>query len=211
MPERVLTVRELNRATLQRQVLLERKCLAPKALIERLVGMQAQWPSAPYVGIWTRTTSFRPETLEREPRAAPSSRRPRCGRHCTSSRSATTPLRAAMSGRTSRGRRRRRSSSRRRCALADGGPITAAEGVAHVEREHGLTGIDARRARRAARIRARISCITTTALWRGRPEGRFVAIEEPEEHDPTARAELFRRYLGRLRPRPRRGPWSRGR
>ena len=66
MDERVLTLRELNRATLDRQLLLERKRLSPKAVIERLVGMQAQWPPAPYVGIWTRTTSFRREALERE-------------------------------------------------------------------------------------------------------------------------------------------------
>ena len=66
MAERVLTLRELNRATLARQLLLERKRLSPTAVIEHLVGMQAQWPSAPYVGIWTRTTSFRREALERE-------------------------------------------------------------------------------------------------------------------------------------------------
>ena len=66
MGERVLTLRELNRATLARQLLLERKRLSPTAVIERLVGMQAQWPPAPYVGIWTRTTSFRPPALERE-------------------------------------------------------------------------------------------------------------------------------------------------
>jgi DNA glycosylase AlkZ-like len=64
--ERVLTLRELNRGTLARQLLLERKRLSPKAVIERLVGMQAQAPQAPYVGIWTRTTSFRREALERE-------------------------------------------------------------------------------------------------------------------------------------------------
>ena len=63
MSERVLTLRELNRATLARQLLLERKRLSPKAVIERLVGMQAQWPPAPYVGIWTRTTSFRRSPL----------------------------------------------------------------------------------------------------------------------------------------------------
>jgi len=51
MTERVLTVRELNRATLGRQLLLERKQLSPTAVIEHLVGMQAQWPPAPYVGI----------------------------------------------------------------------------------------------------------------------------------------------------------------
>ena len=66
MDERVLTLRELNRATLARQLLLERKRLSPAAVIERLVGMQAQWPPAPYVGIWTRTTSFRREALERK-------------------------------------------------------------------------------------------------------------------------------------------------
>ena len=62
---RTLTLRELNRATLARQLLLERKQLSPTVVIERLVGMQAQWPPAPYVGIWTRTTSFRREALER--------------------------------------------------------------------------------------------------------------------------------------------------
>src|SRR6185312_12243443 len=54
------------RATLARQLLLERKRLSPTAVIERLVGMQAQWPPAPYIGIWARTTSFRREALERE-------------------------------------------------------------------------------------------------------------------------------------------------
>lgn len=66
MAERTLTLREPNRATLARQLLLEGKRLSPKAVIERLVGMQAQWPPAPYVGIWTRTTSFRRRALERE-------------------------------------------------------------------------------------------------------------------------------------------------
>ena len=63
---RVLTLRELNRATLARQLLLERRRLSPTAVIQRLLGMQAQSPQAPYVGIWTRTTSFRRQALERE-------------------------------------------------------------------------------------------------------------------------------------------------
>ena len=66
MGERALTRRELNRATLARQLLLERKRLSATRVIERLVGMQAQWPQAPYVGIWTRVPGFRREALERE-------------------------------------------------------------------------------------------------------------------------------------------------
>ena len=66
MAERVLTLRELNRATLARQLLLERKRLSPTAVVERLVGVQAQWPPAPYIGIWARTKGFRRQALERE-------------------------------------------------------------------------------------------------------------------------------------------------
>jgi hypothetical protein len=62
---RTLTLRDLNRATLARQMLLERRRLSPSAAIERLVGMQAQWPPAPYVGLWTRLTGFRRSALER--------------------------------------------------------------------------------------------------------------------------------------------------
>ena len=63
---RVLTARELNRAVLARQLLLEPAPLGPVGVVEHLVGVQAQWPSSPYVGIWTRTTGFSREALERE-------------------------------------------------------------------------------------------------------------------------------------------------
>ncbi|HKI93044.1 MAG TPA: hypothetical protein VJ986_12150 [Gaiellaceae bacterium] len=71
MAERVLTRRELNRATLARQLLLERQRLAPAAVIECLVGMQAQWPPASYVGIWTRTTDFRRDWRAENGRVVP--------------------------------------------------------------------------------------------------------------------------------------------
>jgi hypothetical protein len=66
MADRILKLRELNRATLARQMLLERESLSVTAAIERLVGLQAQLASAPYVGLWTRLRDFRREDLARE-------------------------------------------------------------------------------------------------------------------------------------------------
>jgi hypothetical protein len=213
VPERVLTLRELNRATLARQLLLERKRLSPRAVIERLVGMQAQWPSAPYVGIWTRTTSFRRDSLERELARGTvvKATAMRQTLHLVTPRDYGL-IRAAMSEtnfpwETPEAKRLARSVR----ALADGGTVTTQDALAFLEREHGLTGIDARRAWRAARVCAHILHHHETALWRGRPEGRYVAIPEPETHDPTeARAEIVRRYLAAFGPASRRdlGQWS---
>lgn len=63
MPDRVLTLRELNRATLARQMLLERAALPVPAAIERLVGLQAQVARPPYIGLWTRLPDFRRDDL----------------------------------------------------------------------------------------------------------------------------------------------------
>jgi hypothetical protein len=86
-------------------------------------------------------------------------------------------------------------------ALAAAGSVTSADALAHLERAHGLSGIDARRAWRAARVRAHLLHHHETALWRGRPEGRYVALDEPETHVPVeARAEMLRRYLAAFGP-----------
>ena len=45
-------------------MLLERARLDPVTAIERLAGMQAQYPPAPYIGLWSRLQDFRREDLE---------------------------------------------------------------------------------------------------------------------------------------------------
>ena len=63
MPENTLTLRRLNRATLARQMLLERDDADPVDAVERLGGLQAQEAKPPFIGLWTRLRDFRREQL----------------------------------------------------------------------------------------------------------------------------------------------------
>ncbi|MGC1282279.1 MAG: crosslink repair DNA glycosylase YcaQ family protein, partial [Streptosporangiaceae bacterium] len=71
MPD-TLTARALNRAMLDRQLLLRREPLpgatGPRAdrvieTVEHLVGLQAQAPFPPYYGLWSRLDGFLPGDL----------------------------------------------------------------------------------------------------------------------------------------------------
>lgn len=63
MPDRILTLRELNRALLARQMLLEREPLTVVEAIHRLVGLQGQMANPPYVGLWSRLQGFQKADL----------------------------------------------------------------------------------------------------------------------------------------------------
>ncbi|MBM7774578.1 hypothetical protein JOD54_004782 [Actinokineospora baliensis] len=54
----VLTRRALNRALLARQFLLERVAVSPLEAVRHLVGLQAQAPNPPYIGLWSRLAGF---------------------------------------------------------------------------------------------------------------------------------------------------------
>lgn len=60
-----MTERELNRALLARQLLLEPATLPVSRAVERVAGLQAQYAPSAYVGLWTRLAGFEREALTR--------------------------------------------------------------------------------------------------------------------------------------------------
>jgi hypothetical protein len=65
MSERVLTERELNRALLARQLLLERKKLSIPRALERMGGIQNQYAPNAYIRLWSCLEGFRRDDLTR--------------------------------------------------------------------------------------------------------------------------------------------------
>jgi Winged helix DNA-binding domain len=59
----ILSVRALNRALLERQLLLRRSDFPATDAIEHLVGLQSQTPNAPYLALWSRLHEFDPSQL----------------------------------------------------------------------------------------------------------------------------------------------------
>ena len=65
MTERVLTTRELNRALLARQLLLERSRMPLVRAVEQVGGLQTQYAPSAYIGLWTRLERFDLDQLTR--------------------------------------------------------------------------------------------------------------------------------------------------
>jgi hypothetical protein len=207
---RTLTLRELNRATLARQLLLRRRRLSPAAVIERLAGMQAQWAPAPYVGLWSRIEGFRRESLERLVRRG-DVLKPTVMRgtlHLVSERDypvfhaalrdfrwwsspQATPLGEAAAPTIRR--------------LYSQEPLPASAALEHLA--DSLETVDEQTRRRAwyvARVVGHVLHSPDTALWKLAPRTRFAAVPEPGAVDVTAaRAELVRRYLAAFGPATR--------
>lgn len=60
-----LTARQLNRATLERQLLLARERIDVGEAVRRVTALQAQEAASPYLALWNRVAAFDPATLDR--------------------------------------------------------------------------------------------------------------------------------------------------
>ena len=207
MRGRTLTLRELNRATLARQLLLERRRLPVAKAIERLVGMQAQWPPSPYIGLWTRVDGFRRETLERALRRG-DVLKPTVMRgtlHLVTARDYPVFYSAfkdmnAWSGPLHLERAAASVDGVR--ALLRNGHIGHAEILSHLRSAYpDLEESDYARLVFAVRRHAHLLHARETATWTTRPAATYEACDEPVAVDVmAARTELVHRYLRAFGP-----------
>src|SRR5206468_170474 len=65
LPVTTFTGRQLNRATLGRQLLLRRETLGVADAVHRVMAIQAQEPASPYLALWNRVAGFDPADLDR--------------------------------------------------------------------------------------------------------------------------------------------------
>jgi len=207
--ERILSQRELNRATLARQLLLRRARLPVVRAVERVAGLQAQIGSTPYVGLWTRLDGFRRSSLEQALKRRTVSRGVlmRGTVHLVSTSDYGlfgTALEVASPGWVTPDAEeiaRQVAASLREYAAE---PRTRVEILEWLEREHGIVSDGTGRVWYAIRLEARIAHAPEASLWKARAQGaRFVAVEYDEREGRAARAELVRRYLAAFGPATR--------
>src|ERR671924_362885 len=206
--ERTLTRRDLNRALLARQLLLDRKPLPIPRAVEQIGALQTQYAPSAYVGLWTRVDGFERQALTEafERRAVVQGTMMRNTIHVASPRDywplvlAIRPERMAWSRRIQKTESRELERAARRLrAFLSGCPRSQAEIVEKLGDEVWRPGI---------------------AIWldlvrvppSGRGEPRRAALfglaeewvgPEPELAHEQAVRHLVRRYLGAFGPAPR--------
>jgi hypothetical protein len=201
--ERVLTLRELNRALLARQLLLERTRLAVPRAVERVCALQAQYSPSPYIALWSRLSGFRKEQLTRalEQRRVVKASLFRITLHIVSARDypyfAATWLRAAQETTPRVTAEKIAELSRLVNAAATKGPITHEELEALAA--EGLGGF-----RWRTRTLAPLIHLPPSGTWRfhGRPEllamKKWLGVELPPREDGAEC--LVRSYLAAFGP-----------
>jgi hypothetical protein len=203
---RALTLKELNRATLARQLLLERRRLGVVPALERVAGLQAQWAPATYVGLWTRVEGFRREALERAIAREQAVRAilMRGTVHLVTRRDYGVFASAAPRPSWIRDDSAELA-DRVHDSLVEFGrePRTRAEIFAWLRTEHGIDHDGAYGFWYALRTVGRLTHAPSSGTWKQPRETRYVLIEH-EQIDPfPARVELVRRYLAAFGPATR--------
>ena len=207
LPAPLLTRRALNRALLDRQLLLRRTRMTPLAAVERLVAMQSQIPQAPHYGLWSRLEGFRTETLDTllTTRRAVRGAMMRCTLHLASARDylALRPLLDAQMLRQAFSNGSKSVAdidpaalrAAARAALA-GGPLTAVQLGEHLQPlwpKHDTTALA-----RAIPFLEPLVQVPPRGLWRGAGQATLAAAADwlGEAIEPAATAEaLVLRYL----------------
>jgi hypothetical protein len=205
--ERTLTQRELNRALLARQLLLERSTVPLPRVLERIGGIQNQYAPNAYIRLWSCVDGFRRDDLTRalERRSVIQATLMRETIHAVSRRDYwpfAVGIRAAQRQWFLRVRKPRpkerdleRQATELRALMADG-PRRHDELVEIVGRSWGMVGpwIDLVR-------------VPPSGTWERRRAHLFRTAEEwvgPEDvEEPEARDHLVRRYLAAFGPASR--------
>jgi hypothetical protein len=206
MTDRVLTQRELNRALLARQLLLERRRLSLPRAIEQMGCLQAQYAPSIYVGLWSRVEGVQRDAITRglERRTLVQATLMRNTIHVVSRRD-YWPLNIAIRSerldwakRAQRVDERalRKAAGRLRTFLADG-PRPRKE-IEALGPEVWRPGID---------IFAALVRVPPSGTWERRRADLFGLAEdwvgpEPPLPEEEAREQLVRRYLGAFGPAP---------
>jgi Winged helix DNA-binding domain len=207
IPERILSQRELNRALLARQLLLERSRLPIPRALERIGGIQDQYAPNAYIRLWSCLHGFRREDLTRalDRRSAVQATLMRSTIHVVSKRD-FWPFAVAIRApqrewwlRVTKPRPRERDLERQADelrALMSEGPRRHEELVEIVGRSWGMVGPWLELVR-----------VPPAGTWEKRRAHLFQTAERwvgPEDIDPDAALDhLVRRYLAAFGPASR--------